>query len=136
MAHSIDDKRYWDQEIASRDAEMAEAARPKSLSERLAAAVRRSSLLRDGYGIAHFDAERAAARAEVDALRLLVQAEAATRFETEWTRKITIERRAAWNAALNDPRYRASKNVLVGKMQAELGYSMDALKAAMARWAL
>ncbi|HUS83492.1 MAG TPA: hypothetical protein VM013_09600 [Dehalococcoidia bacterium] len=133
---TIDDKRYWDQEFASRDAEMADAARPRSLSERLNAAIKRSNLIRDGYG---YEAERAAARAEVDELRAQVQTEDAARFEAEWTREITIERRAAWNAALRDPQYRArnaAKSVLVGKVQSDLGFTMDALKTAVARWAL
>ena len=131
--NSIDQKGYWDQQFASREAEMAEAARPRTLTERLNAAIKRSNLIRDGYG---YEAERAAARAEVDGLRVQLQAEDAARFEAEWTREVTIERRAAWNAALSDSRYRATKGVLVSKMQSELGYSMDALKAAVARWAL
>ena len=67
-----------------------------------------------------------------------LKAQIAAATETEWSREVTIERRAAWNAAVQDPSNRArnGKTVLVGKIEADLGFGLDDLKAQVRRWAL
>lgn len=52
--------------------------------------------------------------------------------EDDWDRETTIERRAAWNAAVHSGKYNARNgSALVGKLERAMGYGMDALIAAV-----
>ncbi len=132
MGYSIDDRRYWDRQKAEMAAER-EARReyPETEGQELYRELTKLNAMTAEY----FTAEQIAAqRAVVDTL----EAQIAAATETEWSREVTIERRAAWNAAVQDPSYRAKngKTVLVGKIEADLGFGLDELKAQVKRWAL
>jgi len=138
MGHSIETQAYWTERDAQITADMAaDAAFAASDTGRLLAARRRLNLVTGENGYLHTDAERDAAFAavaEIEARRRTGQAGAAAR----WTRDVTIARRAAWNAALQNPAYRTTtgKSVLVGKIVSALGFTAEELKTAVARHGL
>jgi DNA repair exonuclease SbcCD ATPase subunit len=56
--------------------------------------------------------------------------------DAEWTRELTIQRRAAWNAALKDPKYHAGRVVFYSAIERDLGFSLDVLRRQVQRWGL
>jgi hypothetical protein len=80
------------------------------------------------------DADRAAALEAIATIEQRMQNTA----DAEWTRETTSARRAAWNAAVRNPSYRTrdGKSVLVGKIVSDLGFTVEELKAAIARHGL
>lgn len=125
-----DDAGYWAEQ---RDLLTAPPARTEPASEARDRRIRTLIAMRTDSGLtAEQAAELAALEAEHDAAFAAVRQAAADRFAAEWTPEVTIERRAAWNAALKDPRYNPSgRNVLVGKLEREIGFGFEDLKAAV-----
>lgn len=84
--------------------------------------------------------KRAEAQAEIDALIAkldAIKAKSQAAQESEWTREVTMERREAWNTAIRSGKYSAKGGgVLVGKLQSEIGFTFDELKAAIKRHGL
>ncbi len=122
-------KAYWDRKAANLKTDI-EADREylRSLPGRLEMAERRLNVVTsDSY--VYTDAERAEALAAIEA----IHAEMQTQEDAEWDRETTIARRAAWNAAVQDRKYRAGKTVLVGKIQQVLGFGPEVLRRQVAR---
>lgn len=64
-------------------------------------------------------------------LRLLVEAMTLAddlHAENNWTREMTIERRAAWNAAVRDKKYAPKGAILIGTIERDLGFTIQNLK--------
>ena len=56
--------------------------------------------------------------------------------DVEWTEELTAERRAAWNAALENPKYHAGKVVFSSAIERDLGFSLEVLRRQVQRWDL
>ncbi len=96
-----EDPRYWEASEIVFKAE-AEAAREfaQSPAGRLDAAWRNVEAMRATHtdSGAYTEAEIDAAQAAYDAIKAEIEGDAEARFAAEWTREVTVERRAAWNA--------------------------------------
>jgi hypothetical protein len=133
----METKGYWDRR-AERQAREAQIERELAASPagRLEAAQRRYELVSATDAAAYTDADRAAALAELQAARAAVQAE----IDAEWTRERTIARREQWNAAVKAGAITGRNGKVdwakVAALQQRLGFTADALKAAVARHGL
>jgi len=81
--------------------------------------------------LAEVEAQIAAVTAERDVLSAELEAQERIEQDAEWTREVTIARRAEWNrVARANPKWKQYK------MQQETGYKMDTLKHYIAKWGL
>ncbi|MGI5872564.1 MAG: hypothetical protein ACOX8T_11080 [Bacillota bacterium] len=122
----IEDRGYWER----RDAEIAATAQAdvaysQSEAGRLEELQRKLNALD-----ARDDAGRAAVFAEIQA----IESAREERFTTEWTREVTIARRAEWNALVKSGKLGRGKKVdYAAKRAAEKaqGWTLDGLKRAI-----
>jgi hypothetical protein len=63
-----------------------------------------------------------------------VEAELFALQDAEWTKEITAERRAAWNAALQNPKYRSGKQIFASAIERDLHFSLEVLRRQVQRW--
>jgi len=134
MARSIETAAYWTERDAEIEADAREEAAFAASDEgQLIAAQRRLAVVTSDYA-AYTAADRAAA---IEAIAV-IQRRMQEALDADWTRERTMERRAAWNAAVQNPANRTpdGKTVLVGKIVNALGFTVDELKAAVARHGL
>ena len=129
--------RYWEQQDTLLQAEMT-AARAAAITPegRLDALERRIDAMR----FAHYEdglhtAEAIAAlEAERDALLAEIQAERDARFAAEWTREVTMARRAEWNARVRSGEFTIGGRIFPATVRAAetaQGWTMVSLKRAI-----
>ena len=122
----IEDRRYWER----RDAEIAAKAQADVASRRSEAG-KLEALYR---GLNSLDARDDAGRAKVLAEIQAIENAREERFATEWTREVTIARRAEWNALVKSGKFGRGKKVdYAAKRAAEKaqGWTMDSLVKAI-----
>lgn len=131
----IDSREYWDRKearFAAEDALRAELA--QSPSRKLNALYRKLNSLQSDEGIGTPEDV-----AEVQAQIAQIEAEQDAAFWAEWTREITIERRAAWNALVRSGKLsRGGKVDMAAVRRAEQaqGWTMESLRRAVAKHGL
>jgi hypothetical protein len=100
-----------------------------SLRRRLQAA---SQHLAKVQGNTSLYGETARTQAEVRISQL--EAELLAIEDVEWTKELTAERRAAWNQAVRNPKYRAGGVVFSSAIERDLGFSLESLRRQIERW--
>ena len=121
----IEDRKYWEE----RDAEIAATAQADVASRRSEAG-KLEALYRALNALdARDDAGRANVLAEIQAIENARE----ERFATEWTREITIARRAEWNALVKSGKFgRGAVNMAaVRAAEKAQGWTLDGLKRAV-----
>jgi hypothetical protein len=121
----IEDRKYWEE----RDAEIAAKAQADVASRRSEAG-KLEALYRTLNALdARDDAGRANVLAEIQAIENARE----ERFATEWTREITIARRAEWNALVKSGKFGRGKVDMAAVRAAEKaqGWTMDSLVKAI-----
>ena len=138
--NEISTKEYWDRhsrEVQADVAEMREHARtPWGRLERLERRVRRLQAEHTDSG-RYSDAEIAQAQAEADALRAEIAETEEQAFRVEWTREVTAERRATWNALVKSGKLTKSGKVwmpALREQEVRQGWTLEQLKRAVALW--
>ena len=121
----IEDRWYWER----RDAEIAAKAQADVASRRSEAG-KLEALYR---GLNSLDARDDAGRAKVLAEIQAIENAREERFATEWTREITIARRAEWNKLVASGKFGRGKVNMAAVRAAEKaqGWTLDGLKRAV-----
>lgn len=128
---SIDSREYWDKREARFAAEDAAAA------ELAQSPVHKLNVLRRKLDSLYADrgAHTAEEIAAVEAQIATIEAGGQAQFAAEWTREVTVSRRAAWNALVKSGKLsKGGKVNMQAVRQAERaqGWTMDDLKRAVA----
>lgn len=135
----IDNPQYWTDRAAQLTSDEAEeAAYRQTPAGQLERAERRLAALEADSGI-QIPATLAAQRALVDQLRADITAGEDARFAAEWTREITIARRADWNARVNAGEFARNGKIwppLVDAQERAQGWDRQALKRAIELYGL
>lgn len=134
---TIDEREYWERRDAqfAAETEAAKAYR-NSPAGRLAAAERKVRALRAGRtdsGL-YTEAEIAEAETAYRTLRDEIEGNERARFAAEWTREVTMARRAEWNARVKGGEFNRNGRIfppLIVQAEREHGWTFNDLKLAV-----